>query len=215
MSSRPSLAGTRSFHLHGRDGSQVDLPVEAWCAVADEVELSVLDRVVGPAIDLGSGPGRLVEALTERGVMALGVDASSAAVALADQRGVASLERSVFDRVPGAGRWRTAILLDGNIGIGGEPVDLLRRAAELLAPDGRVVVETAAPDIETRTIEVRLEGGGQVGPWFPWAIVGAGSLPELARAADLDVEHAWSEGGRWFAVLTPVPEPVTPHADAP
>ena len=36
-------------------------------------------------------------------------------------RGVNVLERSVFAGVPGQGRWRSVLLLDGNIGIGGDP----------------------------------------------------------------------------------------------
>ena len=32
----------------------------------------------------------------------------------------------VFGSVPGAGRYRTALVLDGNVGIGGSPALLLR-----------------------------------------------------------------------------------------
>ncbi len=51
---------------------------------------------------------------------------------IARRHGVNVLERSIFDHVPGAGRWRTALLLDGNIGIGGDPVALLERLGDLL-----------------------------------------------------------------------------------
>ena len=40
------------------------------------------------------------------------------------------------------GTYRTILLLDGNIGIGGAPVMLLKRAGELLDDDGAIVVET-------------------------------------------------------------------------
>ena len=53
--------------------------------------------------------------------------------------------RDVFGPLPGEGRWDTALLADGNIGIGGDPVALLARVRELLAPEGRVVVDLAAP----------------------------------------------------------------------
>ena len=56
--------------------------------------------------------------------------------------------------------WRTILLLDGNIGIGGAPVALLRRAGELLAPDGRIVVETDPPGAPTHRVRVRLEAPG-------------------------------------------------------
>ena len=49
-----------------------------------------------------------------------------------------ALRRSVFDPLPGEGRWGTALLLDGNIGIGGDP-----RA--LLAPDWRELRRPGRP----------------------------------------------------------------------
>ena len=60
-------------------------------------------------------------------------------------RGGAALRRDVFDTLPGEGRWETALLADGNVGIGGDPVALLRRLREVLDPRGRVVAEVAAP----------------------------------------------------------------------
>ena len=53
--------------------------------------------------------------------------------------------RSVFQPVPGEGGWDTVLLADGNIGIGGDPVALLTRCRELLAPAGRVLVELDPP----------------------------------------------------------------------
>ncbi len=54
----------------------------------------------------------------------------------------------MFAPLPGEGRWGTALLADGNIGIGGDPVALLRRLREVLDPRGRIVVELAAPGTE-------------------------------------------------------------------
>ena len=58
---------------------------------------------------------------------------------------MAILRRNIFDPMPGEGSWDTVLLADGNIGIGGSPVNLLRRAAELLDLTGRVVCDLAAP----------------------------------------------------------------------
>lgn len=114
--------------LRDAGGSTDALPVDRWTGPATDVELEVLDRVVGPALDIGCGPGRHVLALSERGVPALGIDAAPTAVTLARERGCVAIERSVFGRVPARGRWRTILLLDGNIGIGGDPARLLGRA---------------------------------------------------------------------------------------
>ncbi len=104
---------------------------------------SLLDRCRGPALDVGSGPGRLTVALAERGVPVLGIDIRPGAVAAARSAGALVMLRDVFGRVPGAGRWMTVLLADGTIGIGGDPAALLRRAGELLAPQGRALVELA------------------------------------------------------------------------
>ena len=156
----------------------------------------------GPALDIGCGPGRHVVALAERGVPALGIDITAAALAHARWPGAPVLERCVFDRVPGTGRWRTALLLDGNIGIGGDPTVLLRRVAELLAPDGRALVEIDAPGTGTSGHAVRFEIDGVGGPWFDWAIVdrdGVGRSSPRARPRRRRI--CWCDDGRWFAWL--------------
>ena len=112
---RPLLA------LHAADGTVVALDVARWLAPTDACDESVLDRCTGPVLDVGCGPGRFVSALTDRGIAALGVDIAETAVALARGRGLAAMVRSVFSDLPGEGRWPTVLLMDGNIGIGGDP----------------------------------------------------------------------------------------------
>jgi hypothetical protein len=129
----------------------------------------------------------------------VGVDVSPVAVALARRRGAAVLEASIFDRLPGA--WRTALLIDGNIGIGGRPDALLRRLAALLAPGGIVLVELDPPGTGRARRQVRLEAGATVSDWFAWAHVGAEAITIPARAAGLRVAERWQDEGRWFAAL--------------
>ena len=93
------------------------------------------------------------------------------------------------------------LLADGNVGIGGDPVRLLRRTAELLAPGGQVLCELH-PGPEPGPGPVRLEGLGTASAWFPWALLGTSSLPATASAAGLGVQETWSVDGRDFAVLT-------------
>jgi SAM-dependent methyltransferase len=177
------------------------LPIERWLGAAGPVDERVLDRAVGPVLDVGCGPGRHVHALARRGVLALGVDVSPDAVRLAQRRGAAAIEGSIFDRVPGDGTWRSALLLDGNLGIGGHPTGLLRRVAELVAPGARVLVELAPPGTPGGSERLRLEIGGEVSQWFAWARVAAYAIDGPAAAAGLDVAERWSDGGRWFAAL--------------
>ena len=65
-------------------------------------------------------------------MIALGLDAAAAASEIALARGAPVLQRSIFASVPGAGRWCSALLQDGNIGIGGDPEALLARIRALL-----------------------------------------------------------------------------------
>ena len=189
--------------LRGDDGTVIPLDIGGWTAPADAVELRQLRRVRGPVLDIGCGPGRLVVALAERGVPALGVDASPSAVQQAVQRRATALVRSVFEPIPATGRWSTALLFDGNVGIGGDPTALLARVAELLAPDGRAVVETAAPGTDLRCFDARVERGDDRTAWFPWAVVGADALGPLAADAGLAPVALNSDDGRWFVDLEP------------
>jgi len=142
-----------------------------------------------------------VHALALRGVIAVGVDVSPAALHLARARGAPVLEASIFDRIPGAGEWRTALLLDGNIGIGGAPAALLRRIASLLSPGGTILVEVDPPGVGTETIRMRLEDEHRQSRWFDWARVGAEALAGPARESGLRIRHSWEDEGRWFAAL--------------
>src|SRR5205823_1872501 len=96
--------------LRGLDGHCVDLPVQRWLDRPDPVELAILDRAVPPVLDVGCGPGRFVLAAAERGWPSLGVDTAPTAVVIGRSRGAAVLERSIFQAIPAAGRWGTALL---------------------------------------------------------------------------------------------------------
>ncbi len=187
--------------LRTADGRVLDLPVERWFQPASAAECGALDRTLSPALDIGCGPGRHVVALAERGVFALGLDISPGMLAVARRRGANVLEKSVFDRVPGMHRWRSALLLDGNIGIGGEPVALLHRAMTLLASDGRVLVEHEEEDSPPGVMLVRAESALTAGPWFRWTTVGPRRLETLARSVGLAVVDTWDADGRYFAHL--------------
>ncbi|MFF6996168.1 methyltransferase domain-containing protein [Streptomyces sp. NPDC008313] len=194
-------AGRGPLHLRRPDGRLLPLDIERWCAEADAVDLDVLRRCEGAVLDVGCGPGRLVAALAAQGRRALGIDVSEAAVERTVRLGGQALRRSVFEPVPGEGRWGTALLIDGNLGIGGDPRALLRRVSRLLAPGGLLIAETVPADVDER-VHVRVQDArGSTGAPFPWARLGTPALLRDARRAGWHTTDQWTAGNRSFAAL--------------
>jgi SAM-dependent methyltransferase len=180
----------------------LELSLEDWTHPADREDIAMLDLCVGPTIDVGCGPGRLTEALSEIGHVVLGIDVTPEAVGHAVRRGRSALRRDVFSPLPGEGRWSTALLADGNVGIGGDPVRLLRRLAELLDPGcGRVVAELAAPGTGPSVGRATLRHDGRVTHSFPWSVVGVDDIGRLAGLAGFGRHTVHRLGQRWCAVL--------------
>jgi SAM-dependent methyltransferase len=182
-------------------GSCRELDIDRWLAEADDVDHRLLDRARGPVIDIGCGPGRHVEALTMRSTEALGIDLSPDFVAFAQARDRRVLLRSVFDPLPREAAWRSALLLDGSIGIGGDPAALLRRVGDLLASGGRALVETAGPEGRSDRVTMSLESHDGADSWFDWATLAASDVGPLTRSTTFELADQWQDGDRWFAQL--------------
>ncbi|MFC9172689.1 methyltransferase domain-containing protein [Streptomyces sp. NPDC057107] len=201
--------GHGPLFLRRSDGWLLPLEVERWCSDAGAADFSALHRCEGPVLDIGCGPGRLVAELTALGHRALGIDVSEAAVARTRRIGGPALLRSVFDPLPGEGRWGTVLLVDGNIGIGGDPAALLDRAADLLSTGGLLIAETSPLDIDER-VQVRLDDGRRAPAErpFPWARIGTPALLRYAGACGWRPADQWSAEGRAFVSLRRPRRPV-------
>ncbi|WAJ45663.1 SAM-dependent methyltransferase [Mycobacterium sp. Aquia_216] len=205
-----ALGGERCWIRHD-DGEVRVLPAHRWLGARrsadggdalDEVFDEAVTRMCsGPTIELGCGPGRLVARLFERGIPALGIDRSATAIRLAGRGGAPALLSDVFEPLPGMGRWQTVLLVDGNVGLGGDPRRILERAAELLRCGGRCVAEFEADAVGIRARWVRLESGCDVGPWFRWASVGVDSAAALATQVGLTLTSVSLISGRVIASL--------------
>jgi SAM-dependent methyltransferase len=186
----------------GRPDADVTMDVGRWNAAADRVDRSLLDDVDGPVIDIGCGPGRMLVAAAALGIPSLGVDVSADAVAIATRSGGRAVQGSVFDTVPDEGRWDTALVLDGNIGIGGDPAALLERCRDIVRVGGRVVVETHIDRTADRTYQARVvDTDGHASAEFPWAEVGLDALRRYAAAVGLTTRSSWTAAGRSFCEL--------------
>jgi len=180
------------------DGGYDALPLERWLGPGDAADAMIMARTVAPVLDIGCGPGRHLAVLAGTG---MGVDLSPVAVRIARGRGVHAVLGSIFGHVPGAGTWDTALLLDGNIGIGGAPGALLQRAGELLSSAGSVLVELEPPGAPTLSTRVRLEAPGVVSEWFAWASVGVDGIEPIASGAGFSLAETLEAEARWFACL--------------
>ena len=205
----PAIAMYGSALMHGhplryvhRDGSRRPVDLARYRGPVDTVDADLVDRCSGPTLDVGCGPARFVSALMARGLPALGVDVAPGAVAVARSAGATVLQRSVFQPLPGEGRWHRVLLLDENVGIGGCPERLLRRICELLAPDGLALVEADADDEADDRAHLRVENHeGEVSSSFPWARLGADTIESVAIGVGLRTVERWRLGGRSFVSL--------------
>lgn len=140
--------------------------------------------------------------LALQGHPVLGIDIVQEAVEQARRHGVPALRRNVFDAIPGQGSWDTVLLADGNIGIGGDPLALLRRSAQLLHRGGRVVCDLAEPGTGMLIHTARIRADTRWSTTFPWASVGTDAIAELGEYAGFRVEQVDQRHDHWFAVLT-------------
>ena len=178
------------------------MDVARWNAEADLVDLSLLASVTGPVLDVGCGPGRMVRAARDLGLETLGIDVSPTAIDIATDAGLPVLLGSVFDAVPGEGQWHTALLADGNIGIGGDVTRMLARCSELIADAGEIVVEIHPDADHDRIFTGRLvDTQGHESEEFPWAEIGLSAIMRRATALHLDLRQAWRLDDRDFCRL--------------
>lgn len=195
------------------DGMASRLPVEDWTRTADAADLALLSHCAGPTVDLGCGPGRMTAALAARGLPSLGVDVVPGAVAEAEARGGRAVCRDLFEPLPGEGWWATALLADGNIGIGGDPLALLARVRRLLVPGGRVVAEVHPPGTPSGPLLAELVCGCGGSSQFPWAVVSADAIGSIAAEVRLAVRRLEPLPHRRALPRRSAPAPLTPAGD--
>jgi SAM-dependent methyltransferase len=204
-----SLSGqAEPVTLHGEDGLVIQLEVGKYAAGADMVDQCLLDHCTGPTLDIGCGPGRLAAELARRGVPALGVDVTPVALLIARAAGATVLSRSIFDRLPAEGRWPHALLIDGNIGISGDPAALLQRIKALLQPAGATLTVEVTPHetderhrLRPRRTSEHDPSEHDAGPAIPWARIGPKALRALSEPLGYRSSHEWLLAGRRFVRL--------------
>jgi SAM-dependent methyltransferase len=181
-------------------GMTVELDIQRFRDAPSRSERRFLKRLTGPILDIGCGPGRAAAYLCQRDVPAMGLDANADLVALARLNGALCVHQSTFDPVPFEGRWQQVLLLDGNIGIGGDPAKLLERLRRILVPGGQALIEVGRSG-SSRQMIVREHASGKVGEPFAWATLTMSGLDELIAGLGWRCEYVYEIDDRLVVEL--------------
>jgi SAM-dependent methyltransferase len=187
-------------------------------------DLAALDWAAAPgsALDIGCSTGRHLHYLQQRGITALGIDTSAAAIGLARAAGLDARLADARHFTP-PGPVDTVVALGGGLGIAGtrQAADaFLARLASWLTPAGQVIVSsvdwTATADQHRAWVDdaraqgrypgdvaLRLRHGTSTGEQFDWTWIDPSTLTAVADSAGLRIAALRRFGPAWYgAVLT-------------
>ena len=201
------------------DGTSRPLALERYLGPADATDEPLLDGAGGPVLDVGCGPGRHLHALAAPWRVRarrrpLGRSPSGWRVAAADTRSSARSSTSFRGRARGA----RALLLDGNIGIGGAPDAAAARLAALLRDDGEVLVGARPPGSTDRDCcGPARDAETASSAWFPWARVAFDDIETVAASRDSRCGAAGGDGtaGSRGCADPPLLRGIADHQDHP
>ena len=199
-------AGRRSpLWLRVAPGRRLPHDLAAYFASVNAHERWLLDLAEGPVLDVGCGPARHARLLQARGLTAIGLDRSLPALDLARSLGLR--HRLHADACSGPlPPARTALLLDGNLGLAGTPAgaaQLLHRLATACGPGGRLLVSGRAPrHRRLRAMVIRDEYRDRAGPWERWLQAGLPAVLDLAAPAGWRLRYAATAGTGYWAALS-------------
>jgi SAM-dependent methyltransferase len=161
-------------------GRRLAHDLAAYFAPVTGHERALLDLAEGPVLDVGCGPARHARLLQARGLTAIGLDRSRLALGLARSLGLRYWLHAdaLSGPLPAV---RTALLLDGNLGMAGTPagaVRFLHRLAAACGPGGRLLVGGRTP------------ATGGFDPWSSatstrtWSGIGGGGCRPVSRPSE-------------------------------
>lgn len=176
----------------------------------------------GAVLDIGSGVGRAVLWLRDRGQFAIGVDASPRAVAVSRERGAPAVVGEMTVLPVAEDTVDTALFVGTHVGAVGT-IDGLRSLLDhldrILCPGGRIIADIYDPtlieqaDLQSyldgrflaegiATRQFRLEYNGDTGDWMTLLLCSPAGLDRIVEPTAWAVEQIHrSEGTRYYFVL--------------
>jgi len=155
-------------------------------------ERELLEQVTtGPVLDLGAGAGRVALWLQDRGLDVTAVEASPLAAEVCRARGVHDVRLADLNDPPTDQAWTAILLLCGNLGLGGSYDgirQLLRRLADISAPDAVLVGDTVDPS-GPGDIRLRIRYRGQTTNWWRQYNIGTAEIPTLIDGTGWTLER--------------------------
>ncbi len=225
------LKGNRDARLRVRTdlGTTEEWPAALFFRTQDQfsdIEREALDLCGARVIDVGAGAGPHALELRRRGHDVLAVESIPEIAGILAERGLERVTVSDLEELP-ARSADTVLMLMNGLGLAGtleglEP--LLRAAARLLAPGGRLVADSTDPRYFLELddgdaivghdgryggeVQFQIEFEGRRGQPFPFLYVDAETLRNQALPAGLRLEETRPFGdGTYLAILAVATDP--------
>jgi SAM-dependent methyltransferase len=188
---------------------------EAW----PRWERHALGLAEGAVLDLGAGAGRHSLHLQAMGHEVTAVDSSPGAVAVCRARGIRDVRLADLTRFRSHRRWRTLLLMCGNLGLAGdwEPTRrLLRLLGAVTVSGGLLIGDSVDPEdpddldyqdrnrragVHPGRVRLRLRYGDLVTPWWELLNLPPADIDALVEGTGWRLEERLREGDDHLVVL--------------
>ncbi|TXT55991.1 MAG: hypothetical protein BAJATHORv1_30375 [Candidatus Thorarchaeota archaeon] len=222
-----AIAGVKAVYTIERDdGYTTEGPVEQYIAAIDEWFECERDAIVlakGKVLDIGSGAGRVLQYLHGKGIEAVGIDNSSAAIAACKSQGITNVEiMSATELDFEENTFDTVVMYGNNFGILGDVdmvVEMLRDIHRITKKDSIILACSRDPEktdneahlryhqqnrekgLLPGLVKLRIKYKGLIGDWFDLLMVNQQDMEKIATQAGWTVDRIFTSDSLYVGVL--------------
>jgi SAM-dependent methyltransferase len=193
----------------------VEEPLDLAFYLSDRVrsvEAKALSHAVGRILDIGCGAGRVMAYLQALGHDVVGIDIDAKLVELCRKRGLTRVSVSSYEQLTDVGTFETLLLMDRNIGMGGNTEGLLKLfelCHDLCCPQGLLIFDSvevppeyANPTPGVSEKRLRYKYGASEGPEFGWIHINDMNAKRILADAGWTARQVYREGGEYSVVAS-------------